>query len=51
MLSNNNIKNKRGGFLQIIIFIIVALLIMKFLGVTVSEVVDWFKSFFGSVFS
>ena len=43
-------KNKEKGFLQIIIFIIIALLIMKFLGVTVSGVWNWFVSFFSGVF-
>jgi uncharacterized protein involved in cysteine biosynthesis len=41
--------NKMGGFLQIIILIIVALLLMKFLGITVSGVYNWFVSFFQSV--
>lgn len=41
--------NQEGGFLKIIILIVIALLIMKFLGVTVSDVVNWFKNFFGSV--
>ena len=45
----NNIKNKKSGFLQIIIVIIIALLIMKYFGITISEVVDWFLSFFRSV--
>lgn len=40
---------RQGGFLEFIIFILVALLIMKYMGLTVSEVIDWFKSFFGSV--
>jgi len=42
-------KNKKGGFLQIIIIIVIALLIMKYLGITVSGVIDWFMSFFSSV--
>ena len=46
----NKMKNKEKGFLQIIIFIIIALLIMKFLGVTVSRVWNWFVSFFSGVF-
>ncbi|KKS50194.1 MAG: hypothetical protein UW01_C0001G0053 [Candidatus Nomurabacteria bacterium GW2011_GWA2_43_66] len=46
----NKMKNKEKGFLQIIIFIIIALLIMKFLGVTVSGVWNWFVSFFSGVF-
>lgn len=46
-MEKSNIKN--GGFLQIIVVIIVALLIMKYYGVTISEVVIWFKTFFASV--
>ncbi len=45
----NKEENKKGGFLQIIIFIIIALLIMKYFGITISGVVHWFSSFFGSV--
>ncbi len=45
----NKIKNQKGGFIQIIILIIVALLIMKYYGVTLTGVKDWFLSFFGSV--
>ena len=45
----NKIKNKRSGFIQIIIIIIIALLIMKYFGITISVVVDWFLSFFRSV--
>ena len=46
-----NLKNKnkreytQGGFLQIIIVIVVALFAMKFFGITFSEVFDWFSSF------
>ena len=45
----NTQNNKQGGFLELIVLIIVALLIMKYLGLTISEVVTWFKDFFGSV--
>lgn len=48
--SQKNIgANTQGGFLDLIIGIIVALLIMKYLGLTVSDVVQWFRDFFGSV--
>jgi len=40
---------RQGGFLEIIIFVLIALLIMKYMGLTVSEVISWFKSFFGGV--
>lgn len=42
-------KNKEGGFLKIIILIVIALLIMKYYGVTISGAMHWFTSFFGSV--
>lgn len=51
----NNIKNparfggKQDGFLEIIILIIIALLLMKYFGITISGVVNWFSSFFSGV--
>lgn len=42
-------KNQSGGFLQIIIIVIIALLILKYLGLTISGVWNWFTSFFASV--
>ncbi|MDR3519943.1 MAG: hypothetical protein P4L63_03620 [Candidatus Pacebacteria bacterium] len=45
----NKIKNKEGGFIELIILIIIALLIMKYFGITISGVVNWFESFFRSV--
>ncbi|MBI2594815.1 MAG: hypothetical protein HYW38_00960 [Candidatus Colwellbacteria bacterium] len=42
-------NTKQGGFLELIIFILVALLIMKYFDITISEVIYWFKSFFASV--
>ena len=48
----NNTKNKENeekGFIEIIILIIVALLLMKYFGVTISGVINWFTSFFSSV--
>ncbi len=48
--SGKKIKNtKQGGFLQVIIIILIALLIMKFFGITISEVIYRFKIFFDSV--
>jgi uncharacterized protein involved in cysteine biosynthesis len=49
MMKNNKNINKEGGFLEIIIIIIIALLIMRYFGITVSGVVDWFMGFFRSV--
>jgi len=43
-------KNKKGGIIEIIVLIIIALLLMKYFGITISGVVHWFTSLFGSVF-
>jgi uncharacterized protein involved in cysteine biosynthesis len=40
---------KEAGFLEIIIIIIIALLLMRYFGITVSGVINWFISFFRSV--
>lgn len=52
-----NNKDSQKGFLQIIILILIALILMKFLGITVSGIFDaigsfflWLGSFFRSVF-
>ncbi|MFA6256923.1 MAG: hypothetical protein WCT29_01285 [Candidatus Paceibacterota bacterium] len=42
-------NNKQGGFLELIVVILIALFLMKYFDITISEVVYWFKSFFGSV--
>ncbi|HEV7701827.1 MAG TPA: hypothetical protein VGO63_00045 [Candidatus Paceibacterota bacterium] len=53
---NTKIKNKEGGFVELIIVIIIALLLMKYFGITVSTVlgwlkmfVDWFTTYFHSI--
>ncbi len=38
-------KNKKGGFLEIIIVVVIALLLMKYFGITVSTVLNWVKDF------
>ncbi len=51
---NNYTKSKKSGFLQIIILIIIALVIMRYLGITFSGVVDWLANllkYFGLTFS
>lgn len=49
-------NNKKGvpagrqdGFIELIIIIIVALLIMKYYGITISGVLNWFVAFFHNV--
>jgi len=53
----NNIKNEeggpastQGGFLKLIIFIIIALFLMKYFKISLSDVLDWLKALFNSVF-
>ncbi len=46
---NKNIKNQNGGFIQLIVFIIVLLIILKFTGFSISGLYNWFMSYFGSV--
>ncbi|KKR62653.1 hypothetical protein A2643_03840 [Candidatus Nomurabacteria bacterium RIFCSPHIGHO2_01_FULL_39_220] len=38
----NKIKNKQSGFLKIIIIIVVALLLMRYFGITFSGILDYF---------
>ncbi len=45
-------KNKNtgeAGFIEVIVVILIALLIMKYYGVTVSEVINWFRIYFADV--
>jgi len=52
-----NIKNQKedepastqGGFLKLIIFIIIALFLMKYFGISFSDIVDWIKNLFNNV--
>lgn len=39
-----NLKNKKGGFLQLIIIIIVVLLLIKYFNITLSGIIDWIKN-------
>jgi hypothetical protein len=38
-------RNKEGGFIELIVLVVIALLLMKYFGVTVSMVLDWAKEF------
>jgi len=46
---NHNIKNEQGGFIKLIIFIVIAIFLMKYFEISVSDVVDWVKALFSSV--
>lgn len=42
MLKNNK-NHQSGGFVQLIILIVVALFLMNYYGVTLNDVLNWFK--------
>lgn len=49
----NSIKNKRsrqGGFLKLILFIIVVLFLLSYFNVTISGALNWFGTMFQNVF-
>jgi hypothetical protein len=48
---DGSIKNKQGGFLKLIIFIIVVLFLMKYFNISLSDIVNWVKALFSSVFN
>ena len=45
----NNIENKQGGFLQLIIFIIIVLVCMKYFHLTLTDIINWIKALFNSI--
>jgi len=45
----NNIKNKQGGFLKLIIFIIVVIFLMNYFNITISGIVNWFVTMFQNI--
>lgn len=45
----NKPKKQENGFIEIIIVIIIALLIMKYFGITITGTINWFISLFRSV--
>ncbi|MFA5095171.1 MAG: hypothetical protein WC447_00705 [Candidatus Paceibacterota bacterium] len=47
---DNNIKNKQGGFLKLIILIVVILFLLSYFHVSVSQAIDWVINTIKSVF-
>jgi hypothetical protein len=39
-----NLKNQESGFIYIIIVIVVALLLMRYMGITFTGTFEWFRS-------
>lgn len=42
-------RNKKGGFIQLIILIIIVLLLMNYFGFSISGFFNWFAALFRSV--
>jgi hypothetical protein len=42
-------ENEEGGFIEIIILIIIALFVFKYFGITISGVLNWFLNTFHNV--
>ncbi len=47
MIKNNLVKNQRGGFLELIVIILVAIILLRFLNIDIEAVFakEWFKEF------
>lgn len=46
----NQFKNQQGGFIETIILIVIVLLIMNYLGVTITGTIDWIWGLIQGVF-
>ena len=46
----DNIKNEQGGFLKLIILIVVVLFLLSYFHVSVSQAIDWIINTIKSVF-
>ena len=49
MEANHKEKNKNSGFVEIIVVILLALFILKFMNLTITDVTTWFKTTFSDV--
>ncbi len=49
-MKGNMMKSEQDGFLKLIIFIIVALFLMKYFKISLSDIFSWIKTLFNSVF-
>ncbi len=47
----NQMKNKEGGFLQLIILIVVLFFVIKYFHISASDVYDWFVTLIQTLFS
>jgi hypothetical protein len=44
-----SLKNKQGGFLDIIIAVVIILLVMRYFGLTFTAIFDWLRELLYSV--
>lgn len=44
-----DIKDKKGGFIQVIILILIFLFLLKYMNMTITDVVEWFRHTFADV--
>ena len=44
-----NKENQQAGFLKLIIFIIVAIFLLKYFNLTFADVLNWIKNLFSSI--
>ncbi len=47
----DNVLSKQGGFLKTIIIIIIALIILKYFNISLSDAINWLKDLWDSVFN
>lgn len=45
----NDIKNKQGGFLQLILFIVIVVFLMSYFNLTLSGIWNWFVTMFNNI--
>lgn len=42
-------KSKKDGFVKLIIVIIIAFLLLRYFGITITEIIDWLKGLWNSI--
>jgi hypothetical protein len=45
-----NFKNEKSGFLKLIILIVIALFLIKYFKINLSDVIDWIKNLISYIF-
>jgi hypothetical protein len=47
---NGNLKNEQGGFIKLIIFIVIVLFLLSYFHVTIGQAINWLVNTIKSVF-